>query len=269
MRRIGYNKKEAKILQQTIFDYLQQPLAAPHDLNALVRKFAECEPVEKQRIVFSDKAMNTIKELVRQCDKEIAWNCTVTKTGRTYKIEDVVMFPQIVTGTSVDVDETKYANWVATLPEATLNKLRFHGHSHVNMGVTPSGIDTKYQADMLPNITDYYIYMIFNKRSEMYACIWDVEHKTFYDVNDIEIVYKTPCKLEAQNLIKEYVTTPYKSMQTVAANNYWNRTQREPVMPRPVQHGIPGMYPRQFGMSDKEVADYVDTVLGGDMNDCN
>lgn len=264
MRRIGYNKREAKYLQQTIFEYLQQPQATTHDVNKIIRDFAERKPTERPAIVFTDKAINMIKELVRQCDKEIAWNCTVTRKGNTYRVKDVVMFPQVVTATSVDVDETKYANWLASLPEATFNELRFHGHSHVNMGVTPSGIDTKYQADMLPNIKDFYIYMIFNKRGEMYACIWDVEHKTFYDINDIDIVFNTPCKAEAQELIKEYVVFPQYKAQTTTRSG-WERYAAA-RFPEPYTAHTPQRY---TGMTNKEVEDYVDCMLGGNANDRN
>lgn len=265
MRRIGYDKKEIKMLQHTIFEYLQQPMPSAHDVNKILKEFSEHrKPAKKPRIVFSIKAMNTIKELVNLCSKEIAWNCTVTRRGNTYNVEDVIMFPQIVTATSVDVDETKYANWLASLPEEVFNKLRFHGHSHVNMAVTPSGIDTKYQADMLPNIKDFYIYMIFNKRGDMYACIWDVEKKTFYDMDDIEIVYNTPERQRAETLIKEYVTFPsYKTCTTPYIANH------------PEVHGGYGTprTPRTScaytGMTNKEVSDYVDSVLGGNVNDCN
>ena len=162
-------------------------------------------------IKFSEKARLIIKELVQQCEKEIAWNGLVNYDAETntYEVYDILIFPQIVTGTSVDVDETKYALWLSTLSTEQLNHMRFHGHSHVNMGVSPSGIDTGYQKEMLQmQITDYYIFMIFNKREDMYACIYDVTNNVAYENKDIDIQVESqlnPYKELVHNWIEENV----------------------------------------------------------------
>lgn len=171
-------------------------------------------PKKRPKIQFADGVLTLINELVAQCDKEIAWNGLVNfnRKSMTFTVYDIVIFPQVVTGTSVNVDDTKYANWIASLSNDEINHMRFHGHSHVNMSIGPSGVDTDYQREMLEmQIKDFYIFMIFNKRGDMYACIYDVEKNTFYDKEDIDIIdahESNPIYLRAQKMIDENVSTP-------------------------------------------------------------
>lgn len=229
MRRLSYTQKEIKTIKDEIEKYLTTPQMNHKDLSLFMPKVSRLKPEDKPRIIFSDKAAKIIKALVAQCPDEVAWNCTVyKKKNNVYYIKDVVMFPQIVTGTAVDVNETEYANWLATLPADVFNNLRFHGHSHVNMAVNPSGIDTKYQSDMLQNLTDFYIYMIFNKRGEFYACIYDIKALTFYERDDIIVQFGVKSyEDEAAQLLKEYVKHP--TVKSTALNNWkkdWQREQR-------------------------------------------
>lgn len=182
---------------------------------------------ERPIITFTEGAYRTINALVEKCSKEIAWNATVSKETTddgsvVYVVDQIVMFPQKVTGASVDVDETEYSNWCSELDTETLNQLRFHGHSHVNMGVSPSGIDTDYQRQMIDQIPDFFIFMIFNKRGDMYACIYDIVTNIFYDNNDIDVVLPElpeSAFLElADQLIDKYVDERAYSYSTTSAN---------------------------------------------------
>lgn len=184
---------------------------------------------ERPIITFTEGAYRTINALVEKCSKEIAWNATVSKETTddgsvVYVVDQIVMFPQQVTGASVDVDETEYSNWCSELDTETLNQLRFHGHSHVNMGVSPSGIDTDYQRQMIDQIPDFFIFMIFNKRGDMYACIYDIVTNIFYDNNDIDIVLPElpeSAFLElADQLIDKYVDERAYSYTTTSANRH-------------------------------------------------
>ena len=175
-------------------------------------------------IKFSEKARLIIKELVQQCEKEIAWNGLVNYDAdtNTYEVYDILIFPQIVTGTSVDVDETKYAMWLSTLSTDQLNHMRFHGHSHVNMGVGPSNVDTGYQKEMLQmQITDYYIFMIFNKREDMYACIYDVANNVVYENKDIDIEVESSLN-PYKETVKGWITDLVEFKTYTAGTSYYN-----------------------------------------------
>lgn len=161
------------------------------------------------KLVIKLEAWLKIQALVDQCDKEIAWHGLVTKDGHTYTIEDILVFPQTVTGTTVTSDETGYSLWLAQQPDEVFNKIRFHGHSHVNMGTSPSGVDTTYQEDIIRNLQDFYIFGIFNKKGSNWCTIYDVEDNIVYGDDDIELVTPDTGAIGwAQAAIKEYVNTP-------------------------------------------------------------
>ena len=217
-----------------------------------IPQVAKFKPNKRPTILFTEDALAIIDELVAQCDKEIAWNGLVkfNRKSLTFTVYDILIFPQVVTGTSVNVDETKYANWIASLSDDEINHMRFHGHSHVNMNVGPSGIDTDYQREMLEmQIKDFYIFMIFNKRGDMYACIYDVEKNIFYDKEDIDIENTRKSSViynKAKKMIEDNVSTPAPTYNTNYKNpnygyeshgygtygnpaymNYWARQQEE------------------------------------------
>ena len=133
--------------------------------------------------------------LVKNCDKEIAWQASVEK--RKYKnkensddfyyyIKQVFVYPQKVTGTFVDVNEVKYAEWSLQLEDDVYNNLRFQGHSHVNMGVSPSGTDLNTYQNFLDQLTkdDYYIFMIMNKRQEFNIMVYDYAQDILFENKD-------------------------------------------------------------------------------------
>jgi hypothetical protein len=53
------------------------------------------------------------------------------------------------------------------------------------MGVTPSGVDTTYQEQLIDQVQDYYIFAIYNKRDDFNIWIYDKTTNTMYDKADI------------------------------------------------------------------------------------
>lgn len=146
----------------------------------------------KAKLIFTDMAWSKAKALTRACEKEIAWHYLVYKTREedipVYTITDVIVFPQTVTGATVTSDDTEYSNWVMQLPDEIFNSMHGHGHSHVSMGVTPSGVDINYQEDILDNLETFYIFTIQNKQEALWIRIADVEDNLVYDTTDITTV---------------------------------------------------------------------------------
>ena len=163
---------------------------------------------DKARLIFLPVAWEKMIALIDECDKEIAWHGLVTKTNNTYTVTDIIVFPQTVTGCTVTSDDTEYSLWLANQPDEIFNSLRFHGHSHVNMGTSPSGVDTSYQEDILRNLKDFYIFAIFNKKGDHWCAIYDLESNTAYDNADIELITpNTGNTAWAKEAIKQYVKT--------------------------------------------------------------
>ena len=153
---------------------------------------------------------------VRDTDIEIAWHGTVERNveNNWYYIKDVFLYPQTIASATVDTDQEKYNQWVETLDDDTFNSMRFQGHSHVNMGVTPSGTDMRMYHNFLQVLSksDYYIFMILNKTGNMTCLIYDLAKNLMYETADITIRVITEHSNNIIDEIKEqkerYCTRP-------------------------------------------------------------
>jgi hypothetical protein len=123
---------------------------------------------------------------------EIAWHGTVKRDQKhnIYTITDVFLYPQTLSCATVSTDQEKYNKWCESLDDDTYNNMRFQGHSHVNFGATPSGVDTNYYREMLQVLpkNDFYIFMILNKSRQYSIFIYDLAANTIFETNDIDIV---------------------------------------------------------------------------------
>ena len=163
-------------------------------------KLKEVKDDRKATITFSAQAYMKIFALVHTYSTEVEWHGVVERTAAdAFYIKDILIFPHKVTGATVISDQTKYEKWLDTLDNDTFNALRFHGHSHVNMGVTPSGVDMTYRHNILnnfgtPSATSdlFYIFLIFNKKGDISGEIYDLQNNALYskstNTDEINIV---------------------------------------------------------------------------------
>lgn len=148
--------------------------------------------VKLPKIYITAEAYVKMMELVRQSPIEISWHGLVKRDieTNTYIIYDVLIFPQINSATTTTADEEGFAKWQMNLisdMDFPLEDLRMHGHSHVNMNVFSSGVDDQYQEDLLHKVQDgdYYIFLIFNKKSEICALLYDYNQNILFETKDI------------------------------------------------------------------------------------
>ena len=163
-------------------------------------KLKEVKDDRKATITFSAQAYMKIFALVHTYSTEVEWHGVVERTAAdAFYIKDILIFPHKVTGAMVISDQTEYEKWLDTLDNDTFNALRFHGHSHVNMGVTPSGVDMTYRHNILnnfgtPSATSdlFYIFLIFNKKGDISGEIYDLQNNALYskstNTDEINIV---------------------------------------------------------------------------------
>ncbi|MBP5596744.1 MAG: hypothetical protein J6Y02_15260 [Pseudobutyrivibrio sp.] len=171
--------------------------------------------VTKPSIAITAEAYLKMLELVNQSSVECSWHGLVKRYGNAYLVHDVLVFPQINSPTSTTTDEKEFAEWQTKLimdPEFPIHELRLHGHSHVNMNVFSSGVDDKYQKDLLMKVEDgdYYIFFIMNKRMEICVFLYDFSQQVMFDKNDIElkiISCKDDIRQWAKDQLKEYAIT--------------------------------------------------------------
>lgn len=176
----------------------------------------EIRDERKATIKFSEKAWIKIFALVHTYATEVEWHGVVKRlTPDSFFVEDILIFPHEVTGTTVISDQATYEKWLNTLDNETFNSLRFHGHSHVNMRPTPSSTDMIYRKQILNNFgtptdtTDFfYIFLIFNKQGEISGEVYDLQNNAIYSTEEINIAteeyaWLTDFLKEAEAMITE------------------------------------------------------------------
>lgn len=142
---------------------------------------------------------------VQETNIEIAWHGTVERNQEHnwYHIKDVFLYPQTIAACTVNTDQEEYQEWLQNIEDdEVFNNIRFQGHSHVNMGTSPSGTDLNMYHNFLQVLPkdDYYIFMIMNKSKTITCFIYDLAKNLIYETQDIDIKILTN---GSQDLIKD------------------------------------------------------------------
>lgn len=152
--------------------------------------------------------------LIALSNKEIAWHGFIKKfDNQTYLWYDIILYPQYNTGITSTSDEDEYTEWlIRQMNFDNFEEMRIHGHSHVNMGCTPSGTDEKFRQDLISNMKkdDFYFFIIANKRGEYDLELYDFKSNICYETKDITVQIGNPAELDkahtwAQTAIKNNV----------------------------------------------------------------
>lgn len=159
---------------------------------------------ERASIIFSPEAYTKMFALVDNFSSEVAWHGTVLRDGLDFYIEDIIVYPQKVTGVTVNTDQAEYDTWLMELGDDEFGSLRMQGHSHVNMGTSPSSVDTEHQKKILEQLkgTDFYIFMIVNKHRDMFITIFDLESNVKFETADIDL-YIGPSDFAQKEFVDE------------------------------------------------------------------
>lgn len=165
-----------------------------NDVRKLIGKKeleAKSLKVEKRaKLIYSARAYLKMMALVTYNHEEVGWHATVKRgeADNEFFVKDVLVFPQIVDPTNVDVDDLEYDKWQWTLTPQQFETMKFHGHSHVNMGVHPSGKDDAYRSKILEQLPEdsFYIFSIWNKKFDMEVTIYDYANNIVYESADVD-----------------------------------------------------------------------------------
>lgn len=153
-------------------------------------------------ILFKPEAYLKMLLTILESNKELAMHGLVTRDANIFTVHDVLMYPQEVTSTTVESADGEYGKWIAQIPDDKFNMLRFQMHSHVNMGANPSGTDHSFYRQLLNSVEDFYIFLIMNKRMEVWTNIYDVQNNILFEDKDVEYAVEG---LDG-NLIEDWVT---------------------------------------------------------------
>lgn len=223
-----------------------------------VREILEQHIADKQlvepTVYITAEAFIKMRTLVDNTATEIGWYGIVKKypgLQETYVIEDIIVYPQRVTGATCEQDDDKMFEFEMSLTDEQVNNKRFQGHSHVNMGVTPSGVDESFYQDLLSQVTDYFIITVTNKKNEYTTRFYDIANNILYSDVPIQVLLDNGTDMqswytEAEEQITKPVvtTTPVKpvplsgkvynsSKSSVsdpadAADEYWDQMVMDP-----------------------------------------
>lgn len=144
-------------------------------------------------VYYSELAWLKMQTLIREFDKEVAWHGLAYRgedpTKDEYIIRDILVYPQEVAAATVNTDQEKYQSWLMSHDDEVFNNIRMQGHSHVNMGVTPSGVDTSLYDRILEQLDDtmFYIFLIYNKRGDKTYKIYDLAKNVLFETADVTV----------------------------------------------------------------------------------
>lgn len=146
-------------------------------------------PKIKPKVFIRPTAYQDMRMIVSKQDTEVAWYATVSTLGNyKYLIEEVFVPSQTAHSTTCEVTVSGMSEFVEYLLERPdgadqVNKIRMHGHSHVNMACSPSGEDSRWIELFRKDVEDFFISAILNKKGESR---WDIflfkEGIDFHDV---------------------------------------------------------------------------------------
>ena len=177
-------------------------------------------------VLFEPVAYAKMLLLLDRFDSEVAWHGTVERLAEDcFVIKDIFVYPQEVSGATVNTDQEGYTKWLIGLDNEVANKLHMQGHSHVRMGTSPSAVDLTHQGEILEQIGDdgYYIFMIFNKRLEHTIKIYDFASNTLYEDADISIGIAGDGN-DLESFIKDAKDVVKTKVYTTTTTNYGGGT---------------------------------------------
>ena len=149
----------------------------------------------KALVCIAAEAYKKIIALVTEFSDEVGWHGTVSRAGNSksdsneFIVEDIFVYPQEVTGSTVTTDQEAYTKWLYELDDDVFNNLRMQGHSHCNMGVSPSGVDDKHREQILEQLEPdmFYVFMIWNKSLKVNTLVYDMANNILYEDDDVEV----------------------------------------------------------------------------------
>lgn len=207
MKKIKMTETDLRTFIESVKAKFADKKGVPTKITLETNPSSKLADADKVSVIFENDAYKKMNALIKETSKEVGWYGTVERVDiKTFVIKDILVCPQTVTTTTVTTDDTEFSEWQNALSDEVFNSMRFYGHSHVKMGVTPSGTDNVFQDDILQNVNDFYIFGIFNQYNASWFNIYDVANNILYEKDDIKYEYYVDPEQEwAKEQLKKYV----------------------------------------------------------------
>jgi len=163
-------------------------------------------------VLYTPVAWFKIQKAIMMCPDEVGWLGLVEENEeeREYLVTDIFVPSQVVSGTETDIAEDAMSELACTLESP--EKLRYWGHSHVNMGVGPSVQDEEQTAEYLEHV-DYFIRGIYNKKGASKVDVFDMKNEVQYQCVKNEL-YLNPLSEEEMKTFEDGVKENVKKYRT-------------------------------------------------------
>ncbi len=213
MKPIKLQSEHEEVIIKDFINHLKKHKGDTIEYKRRLDNIFNDKDVIKPNVVFTPEAYLKMMTLVLMSSQEIGWHGIVDKNNNTYTIQDIIVYPQEVSTATVTTDEKDYGSWLhCELEDETFNKLRFHGHSHVNMQPNPSITDTNMYDAFLQTFqeSDYYIFIIINKKMDLNIMFYDFNQGIMFETQDVNVsINNLDLKQWYENIKDEYITEYY------------------------------------------------------------
>ena len=125
------------------------------------------KPLISPRVILTPEVKYEMDLIIKHCPTEVGWFGLVERTDKfTFRITKIFLPVQKVHSATCEIDPDAIVKLAMELMDTGEDsKLRLWGHSHVNMGVSPSGQDENMFKDLHQNC-NFFIRLIANKKGE-------------------------------------------------------------------------------------------------------
>jgi len=210
-------------LHQEAIDYLKAArlLAGKFDPRVLSGMPLPAGAPRRVKVVVAPMAWLKMQLLIQHFTSEVGWQgvcCRDPEADDRFLLEDVMVYPQRVTGANITTDEIKHGAWLDRFPTETLRKIRFHGHSHVNMDTFSSATDDDLQRDLTNMLQpgDFYLFFIMNKPGKLFIRLYDNKFGVMYETADVD-VYIGDETFQAEPFLKSAQEMVVQTYQTTTS----------------------------------------------------
>ena len=145
----------------------------------------ETKATEPPTVYFSDYAWAQLWTIVAYCKDEVGWYGLVDELDGDFLITELFVPEQEVSGVTTDIEPEAMGKLAAEIEAAgkDSSKLRYWGHSHVDMHVRPSVTDEEQIEEYLDHC-DWFIRGIHNKKMESKIDVYNIKYNVIHQCCD-------------------------------------------------------------------------------------
>ena len=133
-------------------------------------------------VCYTPHVKAVIDMIVDTCKEEAGWLGLVKEMPYGYLVHKIYIPKQEVSATTTEIDADAMSALALEIMDAgdDPNELRYWGHSHVDMGVSPSRQDEDQVEEYLDNC-ELFIRGIYNKRGDSKVDVYDLKDGVAYE----------------------------------------------------------------------------------------